>query len=338
MTEKRERTTEARQNHSPASMVSHSHPDYAPQGTVRKGWNPGVFWVPNEIYEAGVSGYAKAVYIYLCRRSDDEGKSFPGYGTIAKEVGFSKSSIRRAVDELIAAGLLVKENRGRKESGEFYSNEYTLIHPANATPQESLKPTDGMFSESIPMSSENTPMFSESIPMSSENTPMFSESTEGKHTKEYPLRNTTKDNTHTRETKESLQTPAQNVQKPASTKRVVVSDREVSDICLYFSKTLRVQQPIGLANQIRNLAGKYGAEKVREKIDVLAAQYGKDPGRMANPIALLIRALAEDWTALQVAATEAAKDDNDSLTYDDRYEAFYELYPELRDPSLKRRA
>ncbi|WP_029421813.1 helix-turn-helix domain-containing protein [Alicyclobacillus macrosporangiidus] len=155
------------------------------EGKVRKGWANEFTQFPNKIYDTQVSGYAKAVYIYLCRRADSEGQSFPGYGTMADEVGFSKSTIRRAVDELIDAGLLTKEMRGRKESGEFYPNLYTVIHPDDARPNV-LK--GGMFPQSIPhddggMLSQNIPseeggMFSQNIPMLSQNIRMVCENTE----------------------------------------------------------------------------------------------------------------------------------------------------------------
>lgn len=140
-------------------------------GRVRKGWISEFSQFPNRIYDTKVSGHAKAVYIYLCRRADSEGQSFPGYGTIAEEVGFSKSTIQRAVRELIEAGLLLKEFRGRKESGEFFTNLYTIIHPDDACPK-------GMVTQTIPPEIRGEGMVTQTIPIVSETIRMVCGTTE----------------------------------------------------------------------------------------------------------------------------------------------------------------
>ena len=140
-------------------------------GRVRKGWISEFSQFPTRIYDTNVSGHAKAVYIYLCRRADSEGQSFPGYGTIAEEVGFSKSTIQRAVRELIEAGLLLKEFRGRKESGEFFTNLYTIIHPDDACPK-------GMVTQTIPPEIRGEGMVTETIPMVTETIRMVCGTTE----------------------------------------------------------------------------------------------------------------------------------------------------------------
>ncbi|MHB1127537.1 MAG: helix-turn-helix domain-containing protein [Bacillota bacterium] len=98
---------------------------------IRTGWRREFFQVPNEIYDRrDISGYAKAVFVYLCRRADDDSRAFPAYARIAQDVGFSPSTVRRAIDTLTALGLLLKEARydGR---GFQTSNIYTLIRPSS---------------------------------------------------------------------------------------------------------------------------------------------------------------------------------------------------------------
>lgn len=116
---------------------------------IRTGWRREFFQAPNEIYERqDISGYAKAVYVYLCRRADEEGRAFPTYGRIAREVGFSVSTVRRAIDTLLAAGLLRKDPRyGPRGAQE--GNLYTLVRPS-AVPEGCSKRAGGVFSQSTP--------------------------------------------------------------------------------------------------------------------------------------------------------------------------------------------
>lgn len=98
---------------------------------IRTGWQREFFQAPNEIYDRrDISGYAKAVFVYLCRRADYESRAFPTYARIAADVGFSLSTVRRAIEALTETGLLLKEARydGR---GFQTSNIYTLIRPSS---------------------------------------------------------------------------------------------------------------------------------------------------------------------------------------------------------------
>ena len=77
------------------------------------------------IYHSDLSHRARAVYMYLKDRADSEGRCWPGIRTIAAELGFSRSTVKRALDELCQAGLLTKESRWR-ENGGRPSNLYRL--------------------------------------------------------------------------------------------------------------------------------------------------------------------------------------------------------------------
>ena len=69
---------------------------------------------------------ARAVYMYLRDRSDAEGKCWPGIKTIASDMKLSRSTVKRALDDLYGAGLLTRELRWR-ENGSLSSNLYRLV-------------------------------------------------------------------------------------------------------------------------------------------------------------------------------------------------------------------
>ncbi len=77
------------------------------------------------IYQSDLSHRARAVYMYLKDRADKDGKCWPAIKTIAKEMNLSSSTVKRALNELCQAGLLVKETRWRENGGRT-SNLYRL--------------------------------------------------------------------------------------------------------------------------------------------------------------------------------------------------------------------
>ena len=56
------------------------------------------------IYHSDLSHRARSVYMYLKDRADSEGRCWPGIRTIAAELGFSRSTVKRALDDLYGAG------------------------------------------------------------------------------------------------------------------------------------------------------------------------------------------------------------------------------------------
>ena len=68
---------------------------------------------------------AKAVYIYLKDHANKEGTCWPGIKTIAAGVSLSRSTVKRALDDLLKAGLLEKSHRWR-ENGSLSSNLYRV--------------------------------------------------------------------------------------------------------------------------------------------------------------------------------------------------------------------
>lgn len=83
-------------------------------------------FVLNAVYQSDLSHRARAVYMYLKDRSDAEGQCWPAIKTIGAELGLSRSTVKRALDDLCKAGLLQKDPRWR-ENGSYTSNLYRLL-------------------------------------------------------------------------------------------------------------------------------------------------------------------------------------------------------------------
>ena len=86
---------------------------------------------------------ARLVLNCLALHSNKEGKCFPSIKTIAKECGYSVNTVKRALDDLVEAGFVVKEARfdtERKHGGQT-SNLYTLnkVQPKADPVKESIK-------------------------------------------------------------------------------------------------------------------------------------------------------------------------------------------------------
>lgn len=70
-------------------------------------------------------GVVRTVYMYLKDHADGEGKCWPGIRTISSELRLSRSTVKRALDDLCKAELISKEHRWR-ENGSLSSNLYRL--------------------------------------------------------------------------------------------------------------------------------------------------------------------------------------------------------------------
>ena len=68
---------------------------------------------------------AKMVYIYLKDHANKEGTCWPGINTIAAGVSLSRSTVKRALEDLVRAGLVTKERRWRG-NGSLSSNLYRI--------------------------------------------------------------------------------------------------------------------------------------------------------------------------------------------------------------------
>ncbi len=68
---------------------------------------------------------AKVVLIYLRDHANKQGACWPGINTIAAGVSLSRSTVKRALDDLVRAGLVEKSSRWR-ENGSLTSNLYQV--------------------------------------------------------------------------------------------------------------------------------------------------------------------------------------------------------------------
>ena len=68
----------------------------------------------NFLYQSDLPHRAVSVYIYLDDRANRNGECWPSISTIAKELKFSQSTVRRALIDLRKADLIETEQRYRK--------------------------------------------------------------------------------------------------------------------------------------------------------------------------------------------------------------------------------
>lgn len=64
----------------------------------------------SSIYAADLPSRAKMVYLYLFDRADKEGYCFPAINTIAKDLSLSRSTVKRAIQDLEQHGYIEKNN------------------------------------------------------------------------------------------------------------------------------------------------------------------------------------------------------------------------------------
>lgn len=92
---------------------------------------PTWFWSNKIIFELPIDNNAKLVYIFLCRISGKSHTAYPSYSTIKKKCSIkSSTTIKKAIDALMAAGLLDYRTRTSKD-GDKGSNVYTLYDEPN---------------------------------------------------------------------------------------------------------------------------------------------------------------------------------------------------------------
>ena len=78
------------------------------------------------IYIDNLPHRAKTVYMYLRDRANEKGSSWPGINRIASDLNMSRSTVKRALDDLIQNGYIEKELRYRG-NGSYSSNLYTIL-------------------------------------------------------------------------------------------------------------------------------------------------------------------------------------------------------------------
>ena len=69
---------------------------------------------------------AKMVYMYLRDRANAGGESWYAIGTIARDLNLSRSTVKRALNDLVRLGRVEKKPRFRENGGRS-SNLYQLL-------------------------------------------------------------------------------------------------------------------------------------------------------------------------------------------------------------------
>ena len=69
------------------------------------------------LYHTELPHRAVAVYIYLADRANENGECWPAIPTIAADLKYSQSTVRRGIRDLKKAGFLTTEQRYRKKGG-----------------------------------------------------------------------------------------------------------------------------------------------------------------------------------------------------------------------------
>lgn len=77
------------------------------------------------IYAEDIPHRAKSVYMYLRDRTNASGTCWPGIKKIATDLHLSRSTVKRALDDLYKSGLIKKKPRYR-DNGSSSSNLYTV--------------------------------------------------------------------------------------------------------------------------------------------------------------------------------------------------------------------
>jgi DNA-binding Lrp family transcriptional regulator len=109
---------------------------------------PGHFWADNEIIDnhlEAIGVYGFAVYMLLTRYANFKtGQCDPSVGTIAKKLGISAPTVRKAIEALIQEGLISRDERPRNEDDRKKNdtNIYTLLAVAKKGTKPALVPND----------------------------------------------------------------------------------------------------------------------------------------------------------------------------------------------------
>ena len=78
------------------------------------------------IYTDNLQLRAKAVYMYLRDRANEKGACWPGINRISSDLDMSRSTVKRALGDLIQNGYIEKEKRYRG-NGSYSSNLYIIL-------------------------------------------------------------------------------------------------------------------------------------------------------------------------------------------------------------------
>ena len=79
----------------------------------------------DSIYSDNLPSRAVTVYLYLVQRANSDGQCWPSERRIAMDLSMSKSTVKRAIADLVKSGYIRTEQRYRK-TGAKSSLLYTI--------------------------------------------------------------------------------------------------------------------------------------------------------------------------------------------------------------------
>jgi DNA-binding MarR family transcriptional regulator len=95
--------------------------------------------IPNDIIRnKNISDRARFIFCYMASMPDDW-KFYQG--AMAKELGYTKDTLRKYIEELLETGYLYREQR--REEGKFDSYDYTLNYTPSGKKADTVKNGDG---------------------------------------------------------------------------------------------------------------------------------------------------------------------------------------------------
>ena len=101
-------------------------------------------------FSSGLRPRARLVLQVLVLHCNKEGECFPSIRTIAAKCGYGISTVKRALDELVEAGYIIKQARfDERKNGGQTSNLYTLCAeaPQPPAPEQPTEPEPPMSDE-----------------------------------------------------------------------------------------------------------------------------------------------------------------------------------------------
>ena len=123
-------------------------------------WNMAKFEYMQRAFSSELKPRARLVLQVLVLHCNKEGECFPSIKTIAAKCGYGVSTVKRALDELVKAGYIVKQARfDERKNGGQTSNLYTLCSdlPCPDEPENVPVPEDDASDESPAVQPESAP-------------------------------------------------------------------------------------------------------------------------------------------------------------------------------------
>jgi hypothetical protein len=78
-------------------------------------------FIPNWLLERPeISANAKLVFARLCQYAGQNGEVYPAQGTLCKDIGVSKRTLQRAIEELVSFKLIEAKRTGLGQSNAYY--------------------------------------------------------------------------------------------------------------------------------------------------------------------------------------------------------------------------